>query len=76
MCGDPVPDPFSCQANSVEVKVKNNRNHVKVEILFDHLTFDKARQVAYARGFPSVASLFKSYIEEWIEYDLSYVEED
>lgn len=48
----------------------------RIVIYLDPLWYEKARQIAYARGFLDVDHLVQSYIKEWIENDLSYVEVD
>jgi len=71
--GDIYDDPLSLNSNvDVELRINSKDNQAKIIITFDLLTFEKIKQVAYARGF-TPEGLIKSYILEWLEYDQSYL---
>ena len=48
---------------------------VLIIIALDFKTYEKALKVARERGFLNVANLIQSYVDEWIEADLSYIKE-
>jgi len=48
---------------------------VSIIIALDFKMYEKALKVARERGFLNVANLIQSYVDEWIEADLSYIKE-
>ena len=59
----------------VKVKGKEVRDGYRIIIHLDPLWYEKLKRIAYARGFIDPDHLIDSYLKEWIENDLIYIEE-
>jgi len=58
----------------INIKGKDLRDGGRRIIIYlDPETYEKAKRVAYSRGFSSVDRLIESYVREWISYDLTYL---